>query len=416
MPGKLTFWRRRITAILVVAGIAAALWVALADGTPKRESRADKLSVTELAGQRLVTGFSGGSPPGRVKRMIGQGKLAGVVLFNENLGSNHHARRLIRKLQAIKRPHHLRSPLLIMIDQEGGLVKRLPGPPNASAEEMGKRGKRYSALQGVKTAESLKRFGVNVNLAPVLDVGRRGSAIRAEHRSFGSKPGRVIDTAIPFAIGMQGHGIAATGKHFPGLGSAKQNTDVAVQKIKLSRSKLRKVDERPYGPFAEQRGDLVMLSTAVYTHFSHQPAIATRKIATGELRHRIGFKGVSITDALETPSVDHFGGPVPVGVDAAKAGTDLLLYTDDDDAAKAGQVLQKQLKNGGLEPRQGRAVRQPGTATAGAERVIAASTMATSCSVVPPLTPTPAITWPSLVSGTPPPIAEYLPPETARRG
>ena len=102
-----------------------------------------------------------------------------------------------------------------MIDQEGGLVKRLPGPPNASAEEMGKRGKRYSALQGVKTAESLKRFGVNVNLAPVLDVGRRGSAIRAEHRSFGSKPGRVIDTAIPFAIGMQGHGIAATGKHFP---------------------------------------------------------------------------------------------------------------------------------------------------------------------------------------------------------
>jgi hypothetical protein len=100
LPGKLTFWRRRITAILVVAGIAAALWVALADGTPKRESRADKLSVTELAGQRLVTGFSGGSPPGRVKRMIGQGKLAGVVLFNENLGSKHHARRLIRKLQA----------------------------------------------------------------------------------------------------------------------------------------------------------------------------------------------------------------------------------------------------------------------------------------------------------------------------
>ena len=349
MPGKLTFWRRRITAILVVAGIAAALWVALADGTPKRESRADKLSVTELAGQRLVTGFSGGSPPGRVKRMIGQGKLAGVVLFNENLGSNHHARRLIRKLQAIKRPHHLRSPLLIMIDQEGGLVKRLPGPPNASAEEMGKRGKRYSALQGVKTAESLKRFGVNVNLAPVLDVGRRGSAIRAEHRSFGSKPGRVIDTAIPFAIGMQGHGIAATGKHFPGLGSAKQNTDVAVQKIKLSRSKLRKVDERPYGPFAEQRGDLVMLSTAVYTHFSHQPAIATRKIATGELRRRIGFKGVSITDALETPSVDHFGGPVPVGVDAAKAGTDLLLYTDDGDAAKASQALQKELKSGKLE-------------------------------------------------------------------
>ena len=80
--------------------------------------------------------------------MIGQGKLAGVILFTDNLGSKHHARRLIRKLQAIKRPHHLRSPLLVMIDQEGGLVKRLSGPPNASAEEMGKRGKRYSAARG----------------------------------------------------------------------------------------------------------------------------------------------------------------------------------------------------------------------------------------------------------------------------
>jgi beta-N-acetylhexosaminidase len=349
LPGKLTFWRRRITAILVVAGIGAALWVALADGTTKRESRAAKLSVTELAGQRLVTGFNGGSPPQRVKRMLAQGKLAGVILFSENLGSKHHARRLIRKLQAIKRPHHLRSPLLIMIDQEGGLVKRLSGPPNASAEEMGKRGTGYSRRQGAKTGKSLAGVGVNVNLAPVLDVGRRGSFIRAEHRSFGAKPGRVIDTAVPFATAMQDHGVAATGKHFPGLGAAKQNTDNAVQKIKLSRSKLRSIDERPYGPFASSGGDTVMLSTAVYTHFSKRPAIATKKIATGELRRRIGFKGVSITDSLETPSIDHFGGPVPVGVDAAKAGTDLLLFTDDGDAAKAGQALQKQLKNGKLK-------------------------------------------------------------------
>src|SRR4051794_1627577 len=212
-----------------------------------------------------------------------------------------------------------------------------------------RRGKRYCRRQGVKTGESLEGAGVNVNLAPVLDVGRPGSAIRAEHRSFGSTADRVIDTAIPFATAMQDHGVAATGKHFPGLGAAKQNTDVAVQKIRLSRSELRSVDEKPYGPFASQGGDLVMLSTAVYTHFSHRPAIVTKKIATGELRDRVGFDGVSITDALETPSVDHFGGPVPVGVDAVKAGTDLLLYTEDGDAAKAGQALQKQLKSGKLK-------------------------------------------------------------------
>jgi beta-N-acetylhexosaminidase len=350
VPGKLTFWRRRITAILVVAGIAAAIWVALADGTtPPRHSRAEGVSIAQLAGQRLVTGFSGSSPSAKVKEMIGKGEVAGVILFSENLGTRHHARRLIRRLQAIKRPKGLRSPLLIMIDQEGGLVKRLSGPPNASAEEMGRRGRRYSSRQGGKTAKNLKDVGVNVNLAPVLDVGRPGSATRAEHRSFGSKAGRVIHTAVPFAAAMQRHDVAATGKHFPGLGAAGQNTDVAVQKIHLSKAKLRRIDEKPYGPFSDKHGGLVMLSTAIYTHFSHRPAAFTKSIATGELRHRVGFKGVSITDALETTSAADFGGPAKVGVAAAKAGADLLLFTADDAAAKAGHALREKLRKGALK-------------------------------------------------------------------
>lgn len=348
MPGKLTFWRRRLTAVLAVAGIGAAIWVALADGTTPQVSPASKLSIAQLAGERVVTGFPGGNPPGRVKRMIKQGKLAGVILFDENLGTRHHARRLIRKLQRIKRPRRLRDPLLIMIDQEGGLVKRLPGPPNASAQTMGRRGKSYSRRQGAKTARNLKRAGVNVNLAPVLDVGRHGSAIRAEHRSFGSKPGRVIKSAIPFATTMQRHGVAATAKHFPGLGAAGQNTDVAVQKIRLSRSKLRRIDERPYGPFSAKHGDLVMLSTAIYTHFSDKPAAFTRRIATGELRDRVGFDGVSITDALETTSTEAFGGPSKVALAAVNAGTDLLLYASDHTAARAAHAIRKRLRSGKL--------------------------------------------------------------------
>ncbi len=349
MPGKLTFWRRRITAILLVAAIGAAIWVALADGTPKRESRADRLSIAQLAGERLITGFPGGSPPSKVKRMIGQGKLAGVILFDENLGTKRHARHLIRRLQGIKRPPGLRSPLLIMIDQEGGLVKRLPGPPSASAEEMGRRGKRYSRRQGARTARNLKRVGVNVNLAPVLDVGRPGSAISAQHRSFGSSPNRVIQTAVPFAAAMQRHGVAGTGKHFPGLGAAKRDTDFAVQKIMLSRAELRRIDEKPYGPFAAKHGKLVMLSTAVYTHFSRRPAAFTKSIATGELRGRMGFKGVSITDALETTSAADFGGPARVGAAAAKAGADLLLFTGEGAASKAGHALREKLRKGTLK-------------------------------------------------------------------
>jgi beta-N-acetylhexosaminidase len=329
----------------VAAG--AGLWVTLADGTTAG-TEASHLSPKRLAGERLVAGFDGRRLPPALGRMIGDGRLAGVILFSDNLGSRHHARRLIRRLQAIHRPRGLRDPLLVMVDQEGGLVKRLPGAPSASAQAMGRRGARYSRRQGARTARNLKGVGINVDLAPVLDVGRAGSAIRAQRRSFGGTPRRVIKTAIPFAAAMERRGVAATGKHFPGLGAARQNTDVAVQRIRLKRGELRRIDERPYGAFIAGQGELVMISTAIYPHFSQRPAAFSKRIATGELRSRLGFAGVSISDALETASARHFGGPARVGVAAAKAGTDLLLFTDYHAAARAGRALRRKLDSGGL--------------------------------------------------------------------
>ena len=327
--------------------------MALADGTTGEDGTAARaaagdLTTRRLAGQRLVAGFEGRHPPHAVKRMIRRGRVAGVILFSDNLGSSAHARRLIRRLQAIRRPKGLRDSLLVMIDQEGGVVKRLSGAPEASAQAMGRRGAPYSRHQGARTARNLKQVGVNVDLAPVLDVGRPGSAIRAQHRSFAGKPRRVIRTAIPFANAIEQRGVATTGKHFPGLGAAAENTDLAVQRIRLKRRELRRIDERPYRAFVARDGDMVMISTAIYTHFSRKPAAFSKAIATGELRDRLGFDGVSISDALETVSARHFGGPAKVGVAAAKAGTDLLLFTDHHGAARAVRALRRKLRSGKL--------------------------------------------------------------------
>ena len=143
----------------------------------------------------------------------------------------------------------------------------------------------------------------------MLDVGRPGSAIRAQRRSFGGKPRRVIRTAIRFASAMERRGVSATAKHFPGLGAADESTDLAVQRIRLKRGELRRIDERPYRAFVAREGDMVMISTAIYTRFSRKPAAFSKRIATRELRRRLGFGGVSISDALETVSARHFGGP-----------------------------------------------------------------------------------------------------------
>jgi beta-N-acetylhexosaminidase len=335
----------------VVCGLAAgafAFGVALRDGTSPPPSAASRLTLSQLAGERIVLGFPAARPPAEVERMIRAGKVAGVVLFAENLRSRAAGRRLIRRLQAIPRPSGLRDPLLAMTDQEGGLVKRVGGAPTHSARTMGARGAAFAREQGRRTAANLRDLGVNVDLAPVLDVARPGGTIAETDRGFGPTAAAVAATAVPFAAGLQGGGVAATGKHFPGLGSARLNTDDAVQRIGLSKRILRTLDEAPYGRFVEDGGEMVMLSTAIYPAFSPWPAAFSRRVATGELRGRLGFEGVSITDALDTVAVRAFGGTAQVATAASRAGADLLLYTEPSEAALAQRALLRRLREGTL--------------------------------------------------------------------
>ena len=96
--------------------------------------------------------------------------------------------------------------------------------------------------------------------------------------------------ALPISTGLQDGGVAATAKHFPGLGTATENTDFEAQRLALSKAQLRATDEAPYASFVAADGKLVMLSTAIYPAFSNRPAAFTRRIATGELRGRLGFR------------------------------------------------------------------------------------------------------------------------------
>ena len=342
---------------MVLAGMALgafALGAALGDGRrpaeeQEEERAAAKLPLPELAGQRVLTSLEGTAIPAKLKAAIRGGEIGGVVLFAGAFPSRAEGRRLIARLQAIKRPKLLRDPLLIMVDQEGGLVKRVDGAPDASAAQMGERGAAFSREQGRLTARNLSGLGVNVDLAPVLDVARPGGTIAATERGFGASAAKVAATAVPFAAGLQDGGVAATAKHFPGLGAAGENTDNAVQRIGLSKSKLRAIDEAPYRAYVAAGGELVMLSTAIYPALSPLPAAFARPIATGELRTRLGFEGVSVTDALETVAVEAFGGPAKAGVAAARAGSDLLLYTHLWAAADARRALVRKLRAGALD-------------------------------------------------------------------
>ena len=343
--------RGKVAVAALAATAAGSLAIGIAVGmTPASDPpAASRLTIPQLAGQRFVFGFTGTSVPPAVARLIREGGAAGVVLFAGNFPTRDAGRRLIRRLQGIPRPPRLRDPLLVMTDQEGGLVKRVSGAPRASAEQMGARGAAYSREQGRLTARNLRDVGVNVDLAPVLDVARPGGVIADTDRGFGSTAERVAATGAPFATALHEGGVAATAKHFPGLGAARENTDFAVQRLAIPKRRLRSVDERPYEPYVATGGSLVMISSAIYPAFSQKPASLSRSIAVGELRSRLGFRGVSATDALGSAAVKAVGGSTRAALAAAKAGTDLLLFSDYRAAARAQRALRRKLREGKVD-------------------------------------------------------------------
>ncbi|HXF32298.1 MAG TPA: glycoside hydrolase family 3 N-terminal domain-containing protein [Solirubrobacterales bacterium] len=315
-----------------------------------RPTLAETLRPGELAGERIVVSIDGTELTSALRRAIAEGRVAGVVLFEADFPTRAAGRALIEEVQAVPRPRRLAHlPLLVMTDQEGGEVKRVDGPPRASAAAMGRAGAAYAREQGRLTAANLQRLGVSVDLAPVLDVGRPGGVIAATGRAFADTAPGVVDTAVPFAEGLEAGGVAATAKHFPGLGAATENTDFEAQRLNLTKGELRAVDTAPYGAFIAAGGRLVMLATAIYPALSPRPAAFSRRIATGELRGRLGFRGVTITDSLGSTAVAEFAGQREVAVDGAAAGDDLLLFDDLPSALAGHEALVAQLHQGGLK-------------------------------------------------------------------
>ena len=204
-------------ALLVVIGL-----IALIGGGGGGEEEEQPLPLKRVVGQTIV-GKVGKSGPGeQLLRSVRKGRLGGVIVVPRNETTLEQQ---VGQLQDAARAGG-NPPLLVMIDQEGGEVKRLPGPPDQSAAQIGDSGDADLAReQGEGTGTYLAGLGVNVDLAPVLDVERPTTAETIASRTFGDDPALVSELGVAFIEGLQGANVAATAKHFPGLGLATVNTD-----------------------------------------------------------------------------------------------------------------------------------------------------------------------------------------------
>ena len=288
-----------------------------------------ELTSREKIGQLLMVGFMGTSVTPELASFIKEYKPGGVILFSRNLESVGQIVELTNDLQRCSP----RSPLLISIDQEGGRVSRLPKgftifPP---CELLGRCNSSELAYAAAATiAKELKAVGVNMNMAPVLDVNSNPDNPVIGDRAFGSTPDVVSEMALVTAAGLQDHKVVACGKHFPGHGDTNADSHKELPVVQASRERLEVVEFPPFRRAVTAGIATMMTAHVLYKALDDQlPATLSSAVITNLLRENFQYDGVVLTDDLEMHAiVDHYG-VGDAAVRAVLAGCDVLLICKD---------------------------------------------------------------------------------------
>jgi beta-N-acetylhexosaminidase len=309
--------RRRLT-LLAIAGLAAlAVGVAVGSGSegeqeaaerpaePSKREQAlaavDRLTLRQQVGQLTISSFQGSTLPAYLRRRLKANETAGVILFGFNVVERGQLRRLTRDIG------------LVMVDQEGGDIRTVSWAGPSAGQPLQtdpKSSARAAALQ-------LRSVGINVNLAPVADVGADGAL---GSRAFAGGPADVAAATRASIEGMRAADVAATAKHFPGLGQATANTD--------DTSTTSGAELAPFQAAIAARVPLIMLSHALYPDLdARRIASQSRRIVTGLLREQLGYDGVVITDSLEAQAVLDRSNVATAAERSVRAGADLILMT-----------------------------------------------------------------------------------------
>ena len=266
-----------------------------------------KFTPEQKAGQRLMVGFEGAHFNSDLAFLIDTLKVGGLILFSQNIVDPDQVRELCSTAQTRAKACG-QPPLFIAIDQEGGKVARLKTPFTEFAGNPRMRGIDDAALFADVTSRELGSVGINMNMAPVLDVALPGPEGIMRDRAFGDDPARVTELGMTVIQDLQAKGIMAVAKHFPGIGKTQLDSHHDLPFLDASMNVLEKEDLPPFVAAIEKEVAGIMLSHICYRQLDEEwPASLSVKIAGELLRKRIGFQGVVMTDDLDMGAITrHF--------------------------------------------------------------------------------------------------------------
>lgn len=309
------------------------------------------MTLIEQIGQLFMLGFDGTTVSPEWADLQTRYKPGGIILFARNLEHPVQIVELTNALQAHS-PHY---PLLIAVDQEGGRVSRLPPGftifpscgviGSCRSEELA-----YAAAS--VTAAELRAVGINMNMAPVLDVLSNPANPVIGDRAYGSEPHLVAELGLAAIRGMQGKGVVACGKHFPGHGDTGVDSHMELPVVNASLDTLLQRELPPFHYAIANGLAALMTAHVVYPALDAQrPATLSAPILTDLLRTQWGFTGVIVTDDLEMRAIADHHGVGEAAVQAVLAGADLLLICKDrDQAVTAMEAVRKAVEDRTIRP------------------------------------------------------------------
>ena len=289
----------------------------------------DVSEITQNVGRLFIAGIPGPEADPDTMNLIRNYHLGGIIVFSRNIRDPLQLARLCMNLQKVSMEDS-GFPLFLAVDQEGGRVARLKPPFTQfpGNEAIGRSpDPEQSALHFASiTAKEMTLVGLNMNMAPVLDVAQPNMDPHLLGRSFSDDPVLVAKLGKIVIDALQHAGIMAVGKHFPGLGKSDRDPHLHLPIVHATLEEMESTHLPPFAGAIEAKVSAIMSSHAVYTALDPGiPATLSRRIMTELLRNKMGFGGLIISDDLEMGAIARERGLPQGAADAFEAGIDLLL-------------------------------------------------------------------------------------------
>lgn len=289
------------------------------------------MHLEQKIGQMVMAGFPSDSIDKNARSIIEDAKIGNIILFARNVKDaksladlNMHIQQMVISSTGI--------PAFISIDQEGGMVTRIQKgatffPGNMAFSAAGD--ECDTETEGRIEGEELRAMGININIAPVLDINSNPENPVIGVRSYGDDPDRVARLGMGYIKGIQGSGVIATAKHFPGHGDTSTDSHLCLPSVPYDMERLRNVELYPFRKAIESGVDAIMSAHVLFPAIENErlPATLSYKILTGLLRKRMGFNGIIMTDCMEMKAIADYFGTVNAAVMAVKAGADIVCVS-----------------------------------------------------------------------------------------